>query len=535
MIKTAFVARAWLFFSLAVFVANEFKPFPLASILRVPEDHARDAWITFCAILLPIAVIGNERRKGGDQMESKSKTRISKVKVFVVLQAMKFWYVFRKVHGSMPWVLYRQRKLEIEAELESEMRSFVAKAFDGKNMGVWSKQKHKNARRMMLIWRRSREVVNGYEENAKKLRKEVEDVKFPEDMMIGGDRENCLRRYLSSTKNSSDVGAAKRMMLNSMEWRKKMKPRECLRRWTMKEKDGGMSESEKKLHMAHPRMTVYTTQSPLGIPVCCFRVGDATKTMMSMSTTAYNSEGKTNNNNDRISSSERLSNDSRTIIMKNYGMFFTYLTNIVFPNLKNRDAVIVHDKCVIIIDTSRDSAMKLRDGKQMKARQRVEMFKDTMLFLRRQYPDLIYKIYVVNASLNVRVFWHALSGFLDSQMSKKVTMFGRITGEKGSQAAFEEIVDVFGGIERTPIFLGGTCERKLSECGPWAVQDLHSDNSFRGWEREDEEDETQKNKNANVSPLRVTGSVIYRSAKRVASFVESPNYERRKSYVREYT
>jgi len=303
----------------------------------------------------------------------------------------------------------------------------------------------------------------------------------------------------------------------------------------MKEKDGGMSEAEKKLHMAHPRMTVYTTHTPLGIPVCCFRVGDATKTMMSMSTTAYNSESKSSNNDNRISSSERLSSDSRTIIMKNYGMFFTYLTNIVFPNLKNRDAVIVHDKCVIIIDASRDSAMKLRDGKQMKARQRVEMFKDTMLFLRRQYPDLIYKIYVVNASLNVRVFWHALSGFLDSQMSKKVTMFGRITGEKGSQAAFQEIVDVFGGIERTPIFLGGTCERKLSECGPWAVQDLHSDNSFRGWEREDEEDETQKNKNANVSPLRVTGSVIYRSAKRVTSFVESPNYERRKSYVREYT
>ena len=42
MMKTAFVARAWLFFSLAVFVANEFKPFPLATILGVPEDHARE-------------------------------------------------------------------------------------------------------------------------------------------------------------------------------------------------------------------------------------------------------------------------------------------------------------------------------------------------------------------------------------------------------------------------------------------------------------------------------------------------------------
>ena len=71
----------------------------------------------------------------------------------------------------MPWVLYRQRKLEIEAELRSEMRSFVAKAFDGKNMGVWSKQKHKNARRTMLILAsvaRGGQRVRGKREEVKK-------------------------------------------------------------------------------------------------------------------------------------------------------------------------------------------------------------------------------------------------------------------------------------------------------------------------------------------------------------------------------
>ena len=114
--------------------------------------------------------------------------------------------------------------------------------------------------------------------------------------------------------------------------------------------------------------------------------------------------------------------------------------------------MIVHDKCVVVIDASKDNALKSRDGKHLKAKQRVEMFKNMTIIFRQQYPDLIYKVYVVNASLNVRVFWHAVSGFLDSQMSKKVTMFGRITGEKRSKAAFEEIVDVFGGIDRTPTF-----------------------------------------------------------------------------------
>jgi len=309
----------------------------------------------------------------------------------------------------------------------------------------------------------------------------------------------------------------------------------------MKEKDGGMSELERKVHMAHPRMTVYTTHTPLGIPVCCMRVGDATKNMMTMSAAEYNNESGNNNSRSK-SGSEHSSIDSRTVLWKNFGMFFTYLTNIVFPSLKTRDAVIVHDKCVLVIDAAKESGMKLRDGKQMKAKQRVEMCKNLMLIFRQQYPDLIYKIYVVNASLNIRLFWHAVSGFLDSQMSKKVTMFGRIVGEKRSKAAFEEIVDVFGGIERTPTFLGGTCERKLSECGPWAVKDLHSDNAFRGWEKEDEVDEKKKNMKPVVSPLRVTGSIVYHGAKKVASFTESQPtdlsavaYERRASYIREHT
>jgi hypothetical protein len=311
----------------------------------------------------------------------------------------------------------------------------------------------------------------------------------------------------------------------------------------MKEEDGGMSELEKKVHKAHPCMSVYTTHTPLGIPVCCMRVGDASKNMMTMSAAEYNKKsGRSNSISSKSSGSEHSSIDARTIVEANYGMFFTYLTNIVFPSLKTRDAVIVHDKCVVVIDASKDIVLKSRDGKHLKAKQRVEMFKNMMIIFRQQYPDLIYKFYVVNASLNVRVFWHAVSGFLDSQMRKKVTMFGRITGEKKSKAAFEEIVDVFGGIDRTPTFLGGTCERKLSECGPWVVKDLHSDNAFRGWEREDEVNEKKQKKKPNASPLRVTGSFIYRGAKKVASFTESQPTdlsavakERRASYIREHT
>jgi hypothetical protein len=74
------------------------------------------------------------------------------------------------------------------------------------------------------------------------------------------------------------------------------------------------------------------------------------------------------------------------------------------------------------------------------------------------------------------------------------------------------------------------------------VKDLHSDNAFRGWEKEDEVDEKKKNMKPVVSPLRVTGSVIYHSAKKVASFTESQPtdlsavaYERRASYIREHT
>ena len=74
------------------------------------------------------------------------------------------------------------------------------------------------------------------------------------------------------------------------------------------------------------------------------------------------------------------------------------------------------------------------------------------------------------------------------------------------------------------------------------MKDLHSDNAFRGWEREDEVDEKKQKKKPNASPLRVTGSFIYRGAKKVASFTESQPTdlsavakERRASYIREHT
>ena len=63
----------------------------------------------------------------------------------------------------------------------------------------------------------------------------------------------------------------------------------------------------------------------------------------------------------------------------------------MFPSLKTRDAVIVHDKCVVVIDASKDIVLKSRDGKHLKAKQRVEMFKNMMIIFRQQYPDLIYK------------------------------------------------------------------------------------------------------------------------------------------------
>jgi hypothetical protein len=55
-------------------------------------------------------------------------------------------------------------------------------------------------------------------------------------------------------------------------------------------------------------------------------------------------------------------------------------------------------------------------------------------------------------------------------------------------------------------------------------------------------DEKKQKKKPNASPLRVTGSLIYHGAKKVASFTESQPTdlsavakERRASYIREHT
>ena len=502
-----------------LFIKNGFEAMRMDLMFKgVEKDVARDRTMLFSIVSCLVAYVVNERmneqerrrRNGRTSTEASTGGGISNenaMKIFMTRQALKTWFMYRKVYATMPWVIYRKQKQALTQELEREMRSFEAKAFDGKNMGIWSTQKHKNARRTLKIWRKSREVMNGYEDNLQKLRKLCENIEIPECVMIDGDRENCLRRSLSATKNSSDVKQAHKNLQKTVLFGDEVNPRELLRQF------GKYNEEEKSLRMEHPRMTVYTTHTPLGIPVLVMRVADSNKAM--------------------INSTNSLSR-SRQITKQNFAMTLCYLANIVFPSLKKKDSVIVDDKCVMVFDLSK-SKHPLPTKNKRKA---LESVVDNLTLFRQMYPDFVYKIYLVNASRNARLIYAAVSAFLPAQIRKKITLLGRF---KEDASAVDEIADVFGGLERTPTFFGGTCERSIDECGPWGVKDL-SDNKFRGWEREDISMVEREKKPIIVSPFKVGRSVISSASKKISKLAEKQPedlsavaFDRRTSYIREHT
>ena len=65
---------SWLMLSLCAFVWNEYKPFRLHKMfvsLSLPEDYARDVTFTFFSLLVPIAVVFNERLNAFEQRRRK--------------------------------------------------------------------------------------------------------------------------------------------------------------------------------------------------------------------------------------------------------------------------------------------------------------------------------------------------------------------------------------------------------------------------------------------------------------------------------
>lgn len=138
--------------------------------------------------------------------------------------------------------------------------------------------------------------------------------------------------------------------------------------------------------------------------------------------------------------------------------------------MANREGVIARDKIIHVIDL-KDASSKLV------SKANLAMFK-RLQEIDRNYPEFLYRTYLVNAPLGARIVWRTIAPLLPSRVRAKVRIMGEIKGKN-----MDKLAEIMGGVDKVPHFLGGRCMRRLDECPPWRLPDMN-DTTFQPWEAE---------------------------------------------------
>jgi hypothetical protein len=147
-----------------------------------------------------------------------------------------------------------------------------------------------------------------------------------------------------------------------------------------------------------------------------------------------------------------------------------YLTKTLLPFMAQREGVIARDKIIHVIDLKGASS-------KLVSKANLSMFK-RLQEIDRNYPEFLYRTYLVNAPLGARIVWRTISPLLPSRVRAKVRIMGELKGKNMSKFA-----QIMGGVDKVPAFLGGRCQRRLDQCPPWCLADMN-DTTFQPWEED---------------------------------------------------
>ncbi|XP_020590274.1 phosphatidylinositol/phosphatidylcholine transfer protein SFH9-like isoform X2 [Phalaenopsis equestris] len=106
------------------------------------------------------------------------------------------------------------------------------------------------------------------------------------------------------------------------------------------------------------------------------------------------------------------------------------------------------------------------------------------------YPEILNKMFIVNAGHGFRLLWNALKGFIDPRTSAKIEVLGN-----AYQQTLCELID----ISQLPNFLGGSCTCEIGGClrsdkGPWndpEILKLIQVKQVKSWNRSIQSDEEE--------------------------------------------
>lgn len=188
----------------------------------------------------------------------------------------------------------------------------------------------------------------------------------------------------------------------------------------------------------------YTANTPLGVPVYVERLGtlDVEKML------------KTASVEDIVEQRMRMQG---------------YMIKTLLPEMARRPGSIARDKIVHVIDM-KGAGLSLLSSRNIAVFKRLQE-------VDANFPEFLYRTYVVNVPIGARVVWSTFSAILPSRVRAKVRILGSVKGGN-----LTKLAAIMGGVDRVPEFLGGNCKRKLNECPPWSLQHMN-DTTFVPWEK----------------------------------------------------
>jgi len=356
---------------------------------------------------------------------------------FVAVGVMCAWYVVvRAVEYA------KKRALAPEEREEREQFDLAMKAFKTKEResGREEDDREQEIRFKLAESVAEKRRANGYARELKKLRASVPVEDLHEDQIVSsGNRELDVTEAYERALVAAGMNATKAALelMERAKWHAEHSVTRTMKNWKYvdkKKRDG---------FLASYQGAWYTANTPLGIPVYIERLGgvDIKKTFEVVS------------EHDVVDQRMRLQG---------------YLTKILLPHIASREGVIARDKMIHIIDLKGASAALVSKANLVMFRRLQE--------IDRNFPEFLYRTYLVNAPIGARIVWRTIAPLLPSRVRAKVKIMGELKGKN-----MQKIAEIMGGESKVPYFLGGGCSRRLDQCPPWCLPHMN-DTTFIPWE-----------------------------------------------------
>ena len=351
------------------------------------------------------------------------------------------WFAFRRALTAARNAITPANVLAQREAFAREIKSFRTRNAPSKGERETDEVKFAAARQKLHAVVEAKRRVDGYAKELRALETSFLPEEFHQDMFVdSGDRARDLKEAYERALVASGCKAktAKEELVARAKWHKTHDLATAMKSWE------NVDASKRKVMYEGYQGGWYTANTPLGVPVYIERLGmmNAQKLL------------------DCVSEEELYVHRLR---MQGYTM------KTLLPEMAKRPGVIARDKIVHVIDM-KGAGMSLMGNRS------VQLFK-LLQEIDTNFPEFLYRTYVVNVPIGARVVWMTFSAMFPARVRAKIRVLGNTSGSNADKLAV-----IFGGRDRVPDFLGGWCERRLDECPPWCLKSM-KETAFVPWEK----------------------------------------------------